>query len=152
MVAPAAGARLLDLPIAASADLIRAIASLISSIAWPLVALLVLLRFGPQLGRWVREKFPNELDRVEVQAGAFRIAMATKELVQAEAEALPAGVAAPEGEEAASAPPRDIAATVTRTAEVVATGSPPEILWVDDRPQNNTRIRSAMENLGMHVT
>lgn len=47
---------------------------------------------------------------------------------------------------------RELAATADRAVEIAATRGAPRILWVDDRPENNTRERNAMTTLGMDVT
>ncbi|TDO51384.1 response regulator receiver domain-containing protein [Kribbella sp. VKM Ac-2527] len=47
----------------------------------------------------------------------------------------------------------DAASTVRAAQEVIPRTSPAHrrILWVDDRPENNTDLREAFENLGFHV-
>jgi CheY-like chemotaxis protein len=69
---------------------------------------------------------------------------------QATEQLTSAALASSKGVRAAAVDVKEIAATVDRAVEV-ATRRMPEILWVDDRPQNNVRERSALESLGMHV-
>jgi CheY-like chemotaxis protein len=133
--------------LASASDLISSIASLISAIAWPVVAAIVLMRFGPQLGRFVSSRI-SHIDKLSLEAAGFRVSAeaATVELTSAAVEA---------SRDEVDAPPidvKEIAATVDRAARFAATRRSPEILWVDDRPENNVRERAAMANLGMHVT
>ena len=47
---------------------------------------------------------------------------------------------------------KKLTATANRAVEVAQTRGGAKVLWVDDRPENNTRERSAMTRLGMEVT
>jgi hypothetical protein len=63
-----------SLPLANAEGLIRAIASLISAVAWPAVIAVLLLRFGPPLGRFLASRgdsFFRRLDKVALQAAGF---------------------------------------------------------------------------------
>ncbi len=138
-----------SLPIASTEGLIYAIASLISAVAWPVVIAVLLLRFGPPLGRFLASRgdsFFTRLDKVALQAAGVRISAeaATAELTSAAVEASRMQV----GGEPVNV--KEIAATVGRAAQVTATRIA-KILWVDDRPANNLRERSALLSLGMRV-
>jgi CheY-like chemotaxis protein len=140
---------MLQLPIASTEDLIRSIASLISAIAWPAVIAILLLRFGPPLGRFFASRgdsFLQRLDKVALEAAGVRISAeaATAELTSAAVEA---SKTESRGEPVNV---KEIAAAVGRATEVTATRIA-QILWVDDRPQNNVRERSAMLSIGMRV-
>ena len=137
--------------LASASDLINSIASLISAIAWPIVVIILLLRFGPPLARFFADRsgaFFSRLDKVSLEAAGVRVSAeaATAELTSAAVEA------SRDTEGGAPVDVKEIAAAVSRAAELTATQSPSEILWVDDRPQNNVRERNAMANLGMRVS
>jgi len=137
------------LPIAAAAELIRSIASLISAVAWPVVVAALLLRFGPPLGRFVAKRgdtFLRRVDKVALEAAGVRISAeaATAELTTA---AVGASRSAEGGE---PVDVKKIVAAVDRATELTSRRRP-EILWVDDRPENNVRERAAMLTLGMSV-
>src|SRR5690242_11140499 len=132
--------------VASASDLIRAIASLISAIAWPVVVFILLLRFGPPLGRFFNERsggFFSRLDKLSLEAAGLRVSAeaATVDLTAAAVEA------SRDASDAAAVDVRQIAATVGHAAEFAARQRVIEILWVDDRPQNNIRERSAMASL-----
>jgi len=138
-----------SLPIASTEGLIYAIASLISAVAWPVVIAVLLLRFGPPLGRFLASRgdsFFTRLDKVALQAAGVRISAeaATAELTSAAVAASRMQV----GGEPVNV--KEIAATVGRAAKVTATRIA-KILWVDDRPSNNLREQSALLSLGMRV-
>jgi PleD family two-component response regulator len=137
------------LPIANAQELIRSVASLIGAIAWPAVIALLVLRFGPPMGRFFvshGDSFFRRLDKVALEAAGVRISAeaATVDLTRAAVEA--------SRTEASDEPVnvKEIAATVGRATEVTATRVA-QILWVDDRPQNNVRERAAMLAIGMRV-
>jgi CheY-like chemotaxis protein len=138
-------------PLATSSDLINSIANLIGAIAWPLIVIVLLLRFGPPVGRFVAARggpFFSRLDKLSLEAAGVRVSAeaATVELTTAEVEASRGTT------DGAPVDVKGIAASVSRAAELATTWRQPEILWVDDRPQNNIRERSAMASLGMRVT
>ena len=138
-------------PLADANELIRSIAALVSAVAWPLVVGVLLLRFGPRLGHFfaaVTGPFFSRLDKLSLEAAGVRVSAeaATVELTNAAVEAAARGAADDEPVDV-----KKIVAAVGRAAELTAKHRP-EILWVDDRPENNVRERSAMASLGMHVT
>jgi len=150
MTRTAVGA-LKGLPLASASELINSIANLIGSIAWPLVVVFLLLRFGPPVGRFLAARagpFFSRLDKFSLEAAGVRVSAeaATVELTTAEIEA------SRETPEGAPVDVKGIAASVGRAAELAKTWRSPKLLWVDDRPENNIRERSAMASLGMRVT
>src|ERR1035438_8648566 len=108
------------LPIASAEELIRSIASLISAIAWPVVIAILLLRFGPPVGRFFASRgdsFLQRVDKVALEGAGLRISAeaATADLTSAAVEA---SRTADSGEPVNV---KEIAASVGRAAEVTAT-------------------------------
>jgi CheY-like chemotaxis protein len=139
------------LPVAAASDMVSSIAALVSAIAWPVVFVVVFLRFGPPLGRFLADhsdSFFSRLDKLSLEGAGVRVSAeaATVDLTNA---AVKAARSEPDN---APVDVKEIAASVERAAEMTATRRPPEILWVDDRPGNNINERSALASLGMRCT
>ena len=130
--------------------LLDSLTKLVAALAWPALILFVLLRFGPSL----REFFAS-LGEFTLKGGGLEASAKRK---QAEATAaLTAATAAKPG--LPQTP--EVAATEARAAaNVVADFSAPRllrkagrtvVLWVDDRPENQTYERQALEALGMRI-
>jgi CheY-like chemotaxis protein len=128
--------------------LIDAISKLLGALIWPLVALFVLIRFGPPL-----RDFAASLGEFTLKGGGFE---ASAKRQQAEAAAALAAAAASRPE--AGATPEATAKEARAAAEVVAEVVTPRamrraagssVLWVDDRPGNNVHERQALEALGV---
>jgi CheY-like chemotaxis protein len=128
--------------------LIEAATKLLGAVIWPLVALFVLVRFGPAL-----REFAATVGEFTLKGGGFE---ASAKRQQAEAAAALAVAAASRPE--AGATPEATANEARAAAEVVAEVVTPRamrraagstVLWVDDRPSNNVHERRALEALGI---
>jgi CheY-like chemotaxis protein len=121
----------------------------IATLVWPVVVILIIARFAPQL-----REFFNNLSEVSVKAPGVETTVKRK--IEA-AAALGAATAKtpPSGEPpGAIADARNIAALVEQrvTPKTVRRLSGAKILWVDDHPENNTYERHALEALGINFT
>ncbi len=130
--------------------LLDAVTKLLGALAWPALILFVLLRFGPSL-----KEFFDSLGELTLKGGGLEASAKRK---QAEATAaLTAATAAKQGQPQTP----ELAATEAKAAaNVVADFSAPRllrragravVLWVDDRPENQSYERQALEALGMRV-
>lgn len=128
--------------------LIDAITKLLSVVIWPGVLIFVLVQFGRDL-----RDFLSSLGELSLKAAGFEASIKRK---QAEAAAALAAAAASEPD--GDTTPETIAREAKLAADVVADIVTPrvvrragrsKILWVDDRPENNTYQRQALEALGI---
>lgn len=128
--------------------LLEAVTKLVGVLAWPVVALFVLVRFGASL-----RDFIAGLGEFSLKGGGFEASAKRK---QAEAAAaLAAAVASRPGSDSE---PQNAAQDARTAAGVVAEVATPRVirrtagstvLWVDDRPKNNVYERQALEALGV---
>ena len=129
----------------------RLIVELLQVLAWPLIALFVLLYFGRAL-----RQFANRLGELSFKAAGLE---ATAKVQQIEAAAF-LGVAAASKGSAGNGPQptgddaKEIAAVVARSAtpRIVSRLSNAQVLWVDDKPENNVYERRALETFGIQFT
>jgi CheY-like chemotaxis protein len=130
--------------------LLDAIAKLLGVLAWPVVALIVLIKFAGPL-----RSFIATLGEFSFKGPGFEASAKRK---QAEAAAAVAAAVASrsERESDSAGHQRDARAAAAVVAEVATpniirrvAGS--TVLWVDDTPQNNVYERQALEALGISV-
>ena len=129
--------------------LVDGITPLLSALAWPLLVLFVLLRFGPSL----HEFFAN-LGEITGKFGGFEASVK-----RARAEAQTALVAAEVGRPSAVPATPEVTSRKAREAATVATEAVSArtvrqargatVLWVDDRPDNNLLERQSLEAVGI---
>lgn len=132
-----------------TAELLKAWASLISAIGWPLVVVFILLFFGRQLRAFIQNL--GEF-RLKLGAGGVEASLSRQ---QAEAAAYLGAAAAQRRDDGTAASPaeqaRGIASAVTETVRPAVTRqlANSTVLWVDDRPGNNIYERMSLEALGI---
>jgi CheY-like chemotaxis protein len=131
-------------------DLVKisdAATKIIGTVVWPMVIVYVLIKYGTSF-----EKVFTKLTTITLKAGGIE---ASFEKEKAEAsEHLAAAAVAHQG---ANATPVDTAKSVraatvaaeTVTPRTIRRASGASVLWVDDRPQNNTNERRALEAFGI---
>jgi CheY-like chemotaxis protein len=128
--------------------LIDSISKLVSSLAWPSVMSFLLIKFWPDIRRIFDER-----EEISVKALGFETTLKNK--VSASATALVAARAT----SPSYTPSPDSAANEKFAAAAVVKGSitprflnrarKSVVLWVDDRPDNNTFERQSLEELGV---
>lgn len=134
--------------------LFELILSYLQAIIWPLIALVILFYVRTPL-----KKFLDDLIEVNLKAGPIETTVKRKQIIEA-AASLGAATAhwqnvAQENQEVLDAEKtKDIAKVVDqlvtpRTSRQLEGAS---VLWVDDRPMNNTYERQALEALGIQFT
>lgn len=130
-------------------ELLKGWASLIGAISWPLVIVFVLLYLGRPL-----RAFLQNLGEFKFKVGMGGVeASLTKQ--QAEAAAyLGAAAARRGGDGSASSPVEQAQGIANAVTQAVGPNTMTQltnatILWVDDRPGNNTYERMALETLGI---
>ena len=129
--------------------LISAFGGLLGAVLWPLIVVILALRFGPALMR----KFADS-DNVTIKAAGLEASFQKRQIEMAAA----LGAAATTKNDGSSVDgavdARDIANDVDRAvpdAVAFAQLKKSVVLWVDDRPQNNLYERRAMEAMGVRV-
>jgi CheY-like chemotaxis protein len=130
-------------------SLLKVVAELLGVLAWPAVAVFVLIRFGPSL----REFFGN-LGELTFKAAGVE---ATAKRKQVEVAAV-LGAAVATSASAATETAKESAARARDVADVVAERVNPQtirkasgsrVLWVDDNPANNALERRSLEVIGV---
>lgn len=115
-----------------------ALLTAVGAALWPVVVVAVVLLFRRPLIDLLRR------DSVAIEAPGFKLsAQREKEAAEAYAAAMAERGAGSPGTDAAHAEVRDVAGVV----EIL--GYRPHLLWVDDRPSNNSYERATMAALGM---
>lgn len=131
-------------------ELIKALASLIAALSWPLLALFIAVYFGEPL-----KKFLSDIGEFSGKLGTSGLEVTAKRQIEA-AAAL--GAAAAKTETGAAQQPaikeqraREIAAVVSEAVKprTIRKLSEALALWVDDNPNNNVHERRALEALGI---
>ncbi|MGH2354539.1 MAG: response regulator [Chloroflexota bacterium] len=143
---------------AVGVEVLKAVLSLAQALIWPLIVLFVVLYFGRQVKGFLRDAgefsfkagaagFEATAKRQQIEAAAALGAAAAKRQAPG-AEPQQGGTPAPD---AATREIADIVSEATRprAARRLAGAS---VLWVDDRPENNTYERRALEALGLAIT
>jgi CheY-like chemotaxis protein len=134
------------MPADQTGSVLSAVASLIGVLVWPTVLIFVFLRLEPQL-----RKLINGDKDIQIKAAGFEASFTRPQLEAAAA----LGAASAQKSEAGNnepATPAEVADTLARAIPDVQTrkklGSS-HVLWVDDRPDNNSYERAALEALGV---
>jgi len=128
--------------------LLDATTKLVGVLAWPLILLFVLVRFGPSL----REFFSN-LAEISLKGAGFE-ASAKRKQAEAAGALVAAAVSRPETGAAPETTARDARAAAQIAVEavtpsVIRRAGKATVLWVDDRPNNNINERQSLEALGV---
>jgi len=132
-------------------DAIRLIDSLtkfIAVLAWPLVAVFILIRFGPSF-----RDFLANLGELSLKGAGFE-ASAKRRQTEAAKKLVAAAVSRPEPGSTPEKIANDAQAafnivTEVATPRAIRRAENSTVLWVDDRPSNNVHERAAMEALGV---
>jgi len=125
---------------------------LVQVLVWPVIVVFILLYFGKALRQFASSLGEFSFKAAGVEATAKRQQIEAAAFLGAAAASRPAG---PLGTGQASAEDaRDIAGVVAEkvTPRAVRQLSGTRILWVDDRPDNNSYERQALEALGIRFT
>lgn len=135
------------MPTNEAAQVMQALASLVSAFAWPILTIFFLYLITPGL-----RKFSDNLSEISIKLSGFEALLKNS---QAEAAAaLSAAVASkPEiqNENAHSTHDAIKVVTETVTQKLLAKTRVGTVLWVDDQPSNNRYERQALEALGLTV-
>jgi CheY-like chemotaxis protein len=132
------------------AKLIDSIAKLMSSVAWPFITLVLLIRFWPDIMRIIESR-----EDINLKGLGFEANFNSK--TSASVDSLVAARATKPGYKPTSDSPADESKAAS---EVVADSVTPRflnkakrsaILWVDDTPDNNIFERKALEALGIRI-
>lgn len=128
-------------------DLLKAVADLIGVLIWPILVLVLVLRFTEPIG-----DFLNNMRELTLKAGGVEASAKRQEAVAALGAAI-----ASRGDESVDA--AGSAEDPSRAAAVLARALPnakayrridgARVLWVDDRPDNNRYERQSLEALGI---
>lgn len=128
---------------------IDAATKLLSVLAWPVIMLFVLIKFGPAL-----REFFTSLGEFSLKGAGFE-ASAKRKQAEAAAALAAATVARPEAGATHEATVQDAKMAAELVVEAVTPrvlrrASKATILWVDDRPDNNVYERQSFESLGIN--
>jgi hypothetical protein len=129
-----------------AAKLLEATAKLVGVVIWPAAIGYILIRFGSNIGDFI-----SNLGEMTLKGGGFEASVKRR---QTEAgAALVAAAVSPSGEVATPVSPANAAKEAVQAVEGVNArtlrkieGS--QVLWVDDRPDNNNYERQALEAFG----
>lgn len=126
-------------------EILDAVTKLLGILVWPAVLVFVLVRFGSAFKEFVANMGEFSLKGAGFEASAKR---------EAAAALAAAAVSHPEAGAAPEAAARDVRAASQVVAEIVTPrmirrARRATILWVDDRPSNNTHERQALEAVGV---
>jgi CheY-like chemotaxis protein len=132
----------------------QTVVALVQALAWPLLVLAVFV----VLRREVKQ-FLAKVGQVHIKApGGFEATAAIHQELQA-AASLGAAAAKSAGAEVGEQDPqtthghaKEIASVVSRAAAAPNKVSGAQVLWVDDRPENNIYERQSLEALGLRFT
>jgi CheY-like chemotaxis protein len=130
--------------------LLEAVAKLLGALAWPVVAIIVLIKFGPSLRPFIAGLGEFSLKGPGFEASAKRKQAEAAAAVAAAVASMPA----PESEANGPRPDARTAAAVVAkvaTPKVIRRVADSTVLWVDDRPNNNIYERQALEALGVSL-
>ena len=127
--------------------LIEAMTKLFGALAWPVLVLFVLIRFGPAL-----RKFAEGLSELTFKGAGFEASAKRQQAVDSLTAAV---VARPEASANVDIGPKEARAAAVQVVTDLATpramrrAARSVVLWVDDRPNNNVHEREALEALGV---
>lgn len=124
-------------------EVIRAVASLVSAIAWPLAIVIIVGHFRRPIA-----KFLNNMAEVHIKGGGVDF---TAKRAEASAALSAAEASHPEAGDGGAISPAHIADTVTKATDraTIQRLEGTRVLWVDDHPENNRFERQALEALGV---
>lgn len=127
--------------------ILDSITRLVAEIAWPLLALFILLRFRSAIGM-----FFESLSEFSFK-GAGLEASAKKKQIEAAASLAAAAATDPKGTSSASEAAQEAAEVVSEvlTSRAVRKARRSRVLWVDDNPSNNAAEIESFEALGIEV-
>lgn len=132
--------------------LIKSIADLLSVLVWPLLIFFILIRFAPAL-----REFFNGLAELSFKGGGFE-ATAKRQQIEATAALVAASVNREEDKKASpettSQKAKEIAKVIENTINnrSIRRTHNANVLWVDDRPNNNIFERQSLEAVGISFT
>ena len=131
----------------------EAVVALIQALVWPLVVMAIFLVLRQEV-----KGFLHRVGQVQLKAGGFE-AIATAQQAAESASSLAFAVAKGSGQGTPEQSPEELASQVREIASIVgkAAASPKklaggQVLWVDDRPENNVYERQSLEALGLRFT
>lgn len=130
-----------------TAEILNAIAAMISALAWPTVTVVVLRAVAPEL-----RKFLSGLGEISIDAAGIKASL-KKSRAEATA-ALSAAVASKASERSSNGNVRhDTAELVeeTVTPDLLERARAANLLWVDDNPSNNRYELRALRALGLTI-
>lgn len=133
------------------AKFVEAISKLISALVWPVVFLYVLVRFGPALRNLIADLGEFSLKGAGFEASGKRRQTEATAALTAAAVANPESAATPEG---VAKDAREAAELVSKlvTPKTIRKAERAQVLWVDDRPENNVFERRSMRAVGISFT
>jgi CheY-like chemotaxis protein len=132
------------------AKLLESVAKILSSLVWPGLIVFVIVRYGSSI-----RTFLDTLSELSFKGAGFEASLQRR---QAEATTALVAAAAARPDEGATPEivAKDVAAAKIAveavTPRALRRASQAKVLWVDDRPSNNTNERRALEALGVDVT
>ncbi len=131
-------------------QLIKAIGELVGVVIWPSVALFVAIRFSAPISNFVRgvSEFTFKAAGVEATAKTKQV-----EAALAIGAAIASQTPDAEAREFALDDAKRVVGVIAQraTQSAVVRAEERAILWVDDRPENNTYERRALEALGARI-
>lgn len=143
---------------AALVALISSVSALVAALSWPIIVLFLVMRFHRQIAALTRPFARSLQDRLESGGGgeasiafagvSFRGKIDAASVLVAEASAQP-GVA---GGRVTTAEARRGLTGVIHSELAAASVESSAVLWVDDRPENNSYVVDAFRKLGIAVT
>jgi CheY-like chemotaxis protein len=132
----------------------QTVVSLVQALAWPILVLAVFL----VLRREVKQ-FLTKVGQVQFRApGGFEATAVTQQELQAAASLGAAAAKSPDAgasgqdPQATKSHAREIASVVSRVGATPMQLAGADVLWVDDRPDNNIYERQSLEALGLRFT
>ncbi|PWB90394.1 response regulator [Methylocystis sp. MitZ-2018] len=130
--------------------IMEALSKLLSVVIWPAIIIYALIKYGATL----REFFAT-LNEFTLKGAGFEASFETKRAKDQASKALvAAAVTRQEADLAPAAVAKNVLAANNAveavTAKTIRRVSGAQILWVDDRPENNMNERRALEALGIH--
>jgi CheY-like chemotaxis protein len=138
--------------------LIEALTKLLGVLTWPVVVILAFHYFAPSL-----QTFLKNLKEGTIEAPGFKFtgksqAEATAAIASASVARLDLANLTPDASKTLQAQISQSVAASAKAVDALTTASPQttsqkkQILWVDDKPSNNTYEKQAFEKLGFTVT
>jgi CheY-like chemotaxis protein len=129
------------------AQIMQALASLVSAVAWPALVIFLLYLIAPELKR-----FAGNLSEVSIKLSGFE-ALVKKSQTEVAAALSAAAASNPDEASENKSSARDAVklATETITEKLLTKSRVGRVLWVDDQPNNNRYERQALEAIGLII-